>query len=307
MSKKIYIIVNPVSANGLTGSEWPKYEIILREKGFSFETAYTEYPEHATSLAREAIKAGYTTLLSVGGDGTMNEVINGFFENGCCINENARLAVFSRGTGCDFIRALGLKKNIEPVIELLKRDTAMYCDIGKVTYNKYGNRLDTRYFLNISDIGIGGETTYRVNKSSKALKGFLSFMFGALSAIAAYNNKIFEIVIDDRIQIKARLNSVIVANGRYFGGGMEVAPNALLDDGLFDIIIFGDLTKLEVLKSFPLIYKGTHLKHPKLRYYKGKHIKVACEDAVLIEIDGEQPGTSDAEFELIPHAIQVLV
>ncbi len=307
MNEKFYIIINPVSANHTTGKEWPRYEILLREAGLSFEAALTQYPEHATTLAREALKSGFTTILSVGGDGTLNEVANGFFESGSPINENARLAVFSRGTGCDFIRSIGLKKEIEPVIEMLKRNTPMYCDIGKVRYQKYEKGLEDRYFLNISDLGIGGETTYRVNKSSKALKGFLSFAMGALSAIAAYHNRIFEIVIDDRIQIKARLNSVIVANGRYFGGGMEVAPDALLDDGLFDIIVFGDLSKLEVLKSFPLIYKGAHMSHSKLRHYRGKHIKVTCQEAALIEIDGEQPGTSDAEFLLIPKGIQVLV
>jgi len=131
-------------------------------------------------------------------------------------------------------------------------------------------------------------------------------MLGAVSTIILYRNKHFKVVIDDETVLDARMNSVIVANGRYFGGGMKVAPDALMDDGLFDIIIFGDLSKLDLIKSFHLIYEGKHLTHPKLKHYRGSSVKVSSGGKGLIEVDGEIPGIDDAEFKIVPKAINIL-
>lgn len=305
--EKMFIIVNPVSANNSTAKEWPQFKKILLENGYEFETVITEYPGHATELSKNALKAGYGTIMSVGGDGTMNEVVNGFFIDGQPIAENSRLVVFSRGTGCDFIKTLGIKKGIENLLEILARNEEKQVDVGCVSFIDNGEKINTRYFVNVADIGIGAETANRVNKHSKLLKGFLSFMLGAVSTIIMYKNKDFEVIIDDKTVISERMNSVIIANGRYFGGGMKVAPDALLDDGLFDIIIFGDLSKPDLIKSFPLIYDGKHLTHPKLRFYRGNRIKVKSGGKGLVEVDGEIPGSDDAEFELLPKALKILV
>lgn len=307
MENKMYVIVNPVSANGATAKEWPEYEAALKASGYSFDVVFTNYPNHATELARQALKQGFKTIMSVGGDGTMNEVLNGFFENGAILDETARLVVFSRGTGCDFIRSLGIKKGIEDLLSVLERSREKRVDVGLSKFKGYDGKEKTRYFLNVSDIGIGGETTNRVNKHSKLLKGFLSFLIGAVATIILYRNKNFEIVIDDSTEIKGKMNSVIVANGRYFGGGMQVAPEASMTDGIFDILIFGNLSKLELIRSFPLIYSGSHLNHPKLKLYKGRKVKVHCHEKALFEVDGEQPGTADAEFEILPEAINIMV
>jgi YegS/Rv2252/BmrU family lipid kinase len=304
---KMFIVVNPVSANGLTAKEWPEYEALLREAGYNFEVAYTEYPNHGTEITRQALKKGYKTIVSVGGDGTMNEVANGFFENGALIDEDARLVVFSRGTGCDFIRTLGINKGIDDLLSVLKRNIVKKIDVGVSEFVGYDGMNKIRYFLNESDIGIGGETTNRVNKRSKVLKGFLSFLIGAFIALINYKNKYFEIVIDDTIEIKGMMNSVVIANGKYFGGGMKVAPEASMTDGVFDIVIIGDINKFEFIKSFPLIYSGKHLKHPKLKLYKGKRVKVHCREKALFEVDGEQPGTADAQYEILPAAMNILV
>lgn len=304
----MFIVVNPVSANNTTEKEWPQFSRILAEKGYEFETAFTEYSGHATELCRQALKAGYRTIMSVGGDGTMNEVANGFFEDDVPVSENARLVVFSRGTGCDFIKALGISKGIECLLDILEGNNERAIDVGCVRFtDDDNNKLSTRYFLNVADIGIGAETANRVNRHSKRLKGFLSFMLGAVTTIILYKNKDFEIVIDDDRVIKERLNSVIIANGRYFGGGMHVAPDAKLDDGVFDIVVFGDLSKPDLMKSFPLIYKGKHMSHPKLSFFRGSRIKVKSGGKGLIEVDGEIPGSDDAEFTILPKAIKLLV
>lgn len=305
--EKMFIIVNPASANRTTGKEWSWYEKVLLDSGFEFETGLTERPGHATELARQALKSGYKTIMSVGGDGTMNEVVNGFFENSRPIARDSRLVVFSRGTGCDFIKSLGIKNSIEDLLAVLARNQAKQIDIGKVSFAGTEEETITRYFLNVADIGIGAETANRVNKHSKRMKGFLSFMLGAVSTIILYKNKDFDVVIDDEIVLSERMNSVIVANGNYFGGGMKVAPEAKMDDGVFDIIIFGDLSKVDLIRSFPLIYDGKHLSHPKLKYYRGSRLKVSSGGKGLIEVDGEIPGNDDAEFELLPKALEILV
>ncbi len=306
--EKMFIIVNPVSANKATEKEWPRFKSILLEKGYEFEAAVTEYPGHATELSRKALKSGFGTIMSVGGDGTMNEVVNGFFEGGQPLAPDSRLAVFSRGTGCDFIKALGMEKGIESLLEVLDRNKEKQVDVGRVCFtDNSAEKLNTRYFLNVADIGIGAETANRVNRHSKRLKGFLSFLLSAVSTIIQYKNKALEVVIDDRLVLKEKMNSVIIANGRYFGGGMKVAPDALLDDGLFDIIILGNLSKVDLIKSFPLIYEGRHLTHPKVKLYKGSKVLVKSEGKGLLEVDGEIPGNDDAEFQILPGALKILV
>jgi len=304
---KIYIVVNPVSANKTTAREWPLYEKALSDAGFEFDAVLTEYPGHAAELTRKALKLGYKTIMSVGGDGTMNEVVNGFFDNDRLIDENSRLVVFSRGTGCDFIRTLGINKNIEDLLAILKRNREKQIDVGRLSLVSAEGNMSVKYFLNIADIGIGAETADRVNKNSKRLSGFLSFMLGTLSTVVLYKNQNFEVVIDDNIHLNGIMNSVIVANGKYFGGGMMVAPDAVMDDGVFDIIILGNLSKPDIIKSFPLIYKGKHMNHPKLKYYRGSKIKVTSGGKGLIEVDGEIPGRADAVFELMPKAFKILV
>ncbi len=304
--EKMFVIVNPVSANKTTAKEWPQYEKKLREAGYEFEAALTEYPGHATELARKALKSGYKTIMSVGGDGTMNEVVNGFFEDGMPVAEDSRLVIFSRGTGCDFIRALGIKKGMEDLLEVLARDHAAQVDVGRVDFTDPAGNTITRYFMNVADIGLGAETANRVNRHSKLLKGLLSFMLGAVTTIALYRNKDFEVVIDDKTVLSERMNSVIIANGKYFGGGMKVAPDASMNDGLFDIIILGNLSKLELIKSFPLIYEGKHLSHPKVKLYRGSRVKVKSGGKGLIEVDGEIPGSDDAEFVILPKALNIL-
>ncbi|MDD2481067.1 MAG: diacylglycerol kinase family protein [Lutispora sp.] len=305
MHKKILAIVNPVSSNGSTGRQWPNFEKAIRDSGIAFDFVFTEYPMHAKELTQNALNSGYEVILSVGGDGTMNEVLNGFFQDGKIINENAALAVFSRGTGCDLIRTIGINKDVYSMIELLKEMKSSVYDVGSVEFTKYGGEKTQRYFLNVSDVGIGGETTFRVNKNSKALKGFLSFMLGALTTIFTYKNKNFEISIDD-MNINERLNSIIVANGKYFGGGMKIAPMAEMNDGYFDIIILGNFNKFELLYNFSKIYDGSHLSHPKVKHYRGKTVRVNAKQKALIEVDGEQPGVIEAEFHILPQKLKVL-
>jgi diacylglycerol kinase family enzyme len=166
---KMFIIVNPVSANSTTVKDWPQFEKVLQDSNYDFEAVLTERPGHATELTRQALKAGYKTIMSVGGDGTMNEVVNGFFENGQSVAEDSRLVVFSRGTGCDFIKALGIKKGIGDLLDILATNQVKQIDVGSVKFADADGKRVIRYFLNVADIGIGAETANRVNKHSKLM------------------------------------------------------------------------------------------------------------------------------------------
>lgn len=307
LDTKIFFIVNPVSAGRKTLKEWPGYENHLKEKGYKFDWIFTEYPEHATNITREVLKSGYDLIVSVGGDGTMNEVINGFFENGKIINADAKLAVFARGTGCDFIRSFGIKKGFENFVKILEKNEVQKLDVGKVNFLHNSGQSVTKYFLNISDVGLGGETTRRVNKTKKHLKGFLAFLIGAMLTILKYRNKTIKLEIDGELVRNERINSVIVANAKYFGGGMYISPNSEVNDGLLDIIVIGDFKTLELIRDFHLIYNGKHLTHQKIRHYKARKVKITSEPVALLEFDGEQQGTTPAEFEIIGQAVQVLI
>lgn len=288
--QRMVFVVNPASANATTGKAWPALAERLRAAGLEPEARLTRGPGDATVLAREALAAGYRTIVAVGGDGTVNEVVNGFFDGDRWLGEGARLGLISRGTGGDLIKTLGLSKEEGQAVERLKAGRTRRLDLGQARFLAHSGEQVVRYFINIGDLGLGGETVERVNRTTKVFGGFFSFLWGTLATVATYRNKEIEMVIDGGTPIKGRLNSVIVANGRYFGGGMRIAPNARMDDGLFDIVTLGDLGRLELVANIPRVYRGTHLTHPKVRSYQGREVVVRTPERVLVDLDGEQPG-----------------
>lgn len=306
-AERIFTVVNPVSANGRTKKAWPRYNTVLQQKGYQIDPVYTEYPGHATLLVREAIKQGYKLIMSVGGDGTVNEVVNGFFCGKKLINPEAKLIVFSRGTGSDFIRALGLRQGLEPVLDILEKRREILVDIGSVTYVSKQGVNKSRYFINLADAGIGGATVDKINQSSKFFGGVLTYLFGALKTLVKYTNKDFRLYIDDNKVLEERLNSIMIANGNYFAGGMEIAPQADLEDGHFDIIVLGDLSKREIVTNLYRAYQGNHLSHPKISLYRGRKILIESNQEVLLNIDGESLGQLPAEFEIFTKKLPVLV
>lgn len=298
-------IVNPVSAAGRTRKIWPRMERLLRERGASFDWRYTERPGHAIEIARDALKEGYELIAAVGGDGTLNEVVNGFFEDDRLINPRAHLGVIPCGTGSDFRKSIGIPRDPEGAIERLLSGRALPVDIGKVRFQGDSGFQEVRYFINIADLGLGGETARRVNAMSKFLGGLLSFFIGAVVTILIYRNKQVEIVVDDRDIINGRVNTVVVANGRYFAGGMFMAPNARPDSGLFNVVVIGDLGRFELIYNLLRVYRGTHLSYPKIREITARTIYVKSRERMVLEMDGEVPGFAEAEFTIVPGAILV--
>lgn len=300
-------IVNPVSANGSTGRIWDRLREILRNELSDVDFAFTAAADHATELARQALYNGYEMIVAVGGDGTVNEVVNGFFDAGAPINPDAVLGVLPRGTGCDFVKTLGIAKDASAASRTLRGHKVKRCDLGHFTCSDdRGNTID-RYFVNIADFGIGGETVRRVNRTTKAFGGFASFLYGAVGTLLTYRSKKVKVQIDESYVNELLINNIVVANGQYFGGGMWVAPNAKIDDGLFDILIVKHMSRLQSLSNIPKLYKGTHVHHPNVEYVRGKTIVAESSEVVLLDVEGEQIGRLPARFDIIPSSINVKV
>ncbi|MFQ6082308.1 MAG: diacylglycerol/lipid kinase family protein [Candidatus Aminicenantia bacterium] len=303
---KTRVIVNPQSDKGKTGKKWEKIKKVLKYYLKEFKYEFTEKPLQAVEITREAIKDGFELIIGVGGDGTLNEIANGFFDNKRIINPEATLGIVPSGTGCDFIRSLKIPKKIDGSLEIIKNAPSSIIDLGKVIFQDHLGKKIERYFLNIADFGLGGEVVKRVNQKRMERKAS-SYVKELIVTILHYKNKKLKIKIDDRELAEDEYLAGVVANGGIFGGGMKIAPYAKLNDGWFDFIIIKGFSFLEFLRHSWKLFKGTHLTHPKISLIRGKKIKVECGkgENVLLELDGEQPGELPAEFEIIPLSFKV--
>ncbi len=302
----IYCIVNPASANGKTARYWPEIENKIKIRNLNYDYYITEAPYQATLETRRALEYGYHTIVSIGGDGTLNEVVNGFFRNGTAINPDASLAVVSSGTGRDFIRSSGIPDDIRSALNIICRGQTRSIDLGHIRFHNIYRRKEERYFINVAGFGVDGEIVDRVNNASKYLGGFYSFLKGTLLGLLLYRNKKVSMTLDGKMIYAGGILSGIVANGQYIGSGMHIAPDADLADGLFDVIIIGEMTKRKTIASVPRLYKGTHLNLPEVQIHRGAHLLVSTVDRVKLNLDGEQPGFLDAEFTVKPRAIKLL-
>ncbi len=164
-----------------------------------------------------------------------------------------------------------------------------------------------RYFINVADVGIGSDTCARVNRSSKAMGGFLSFLFACLAAIIYFKNPVLTVEVDGKLLYSGKSSMVAVNNGQYFGGGMMIAPQAQISDGQLDIIVLEDFSKAEFLKALPSVYKGKHLNHPRIRMAKGSKVNIKSPERVYLEIDGESPGIGDVSLEILPGDLKLFI
>ncbi|HOB35059.1 MAG: diacylglycerol kinase family lipid kinase [Firmicutes bacterium] len=302
----VFVLVNPASANGTTERIWPEIAAVMKDRGLDIRYHLTTAVFQAPDVVRNALKEGMTTIIAVGGDGTVNEVVNGFFEGGEPINPQARLGVISRGTGCDLIKTLGIPKDYEGAIDTIARNRERTLDVVEATFTAADGSSRTRYFINIADCGLGATVAARVNDRSKSAGGFLSFLSGTLWSILSYKNVQARVVADGREVHQGAMVLAAVANGRYFGGGMHLAPHADMEDGKMDLIVVRGMNKVSMLANLARIYKGTHLTHPKISAFQARVVEISGEEPLLMEMDGETPGNSPVRFEVVPRAVKVL-
>jgi YegS/Rv2252/BmrU family lipid kinase len=300
---KTALIVNPNSSNGKTKKELPYIERYIK---FQYEIFLTENKKHAIYLTRDCLKNGFDRIIAVGGDGTFNEVVNGFFENNNLINKNAKLGFIPSGTGSDFIKTLNIPKSYKDAIDIIEKNNYKKIDIGLVHFS-INSKKSYRYFINIADVGIGGEVVDRVNKKTKILGGFISFLIATLETVLEYENKSVKVIIDNNKELELKINNIVVGNGKYFGGGMKILPYANPFDSYFDIAIIGNISKIEFFLNVPKVYFGKNIYDRNIFFEKAKNVKVFSNQEIKLDIDGEQEGFCPVEFELIPECIKVLV
>jgi len=307
MLLKTQVIVNPESDYGRTKKRWKQIKEALHCFLKEFKYEFTERPLQATEITRTAIKGGSELIVGVGGDGTMNEIANGFFENKKIVNPETALGIVPSGSGCDFMKSLNIPLGIKDSLKFLSESPSTRIDIGRVKFRSLSGTPAERFFLNVADFGFGGEVVKKLNQKRmrKKTSSYLRCMF---STIIKYKNKRLKLKIDEEDIPEDEYLVGAVANGKIFGKGMRIAPQASLDDGLFDLVLVKKMSLLEFFFNSWKVYTGTHLTHPKISLIKGKEIKAIPhrdEDEVLIELDGELPGKLPATFEIVRQSFLV--
>ena len=306
-SERTAFIVNPSSGNGSTGREWRRIEAMARERLGAFETCMTAGPGDATDLTRRKLLDGCNRVVCVGGDGTLNEVVNGFMDESGPLRPEAVLGFLPNGTGCDFCRTVCKNTGLENSMDMICADHIRLIDLGRLQYRDHQGRTCIRYFHNITSFGLGGEVVDRVNHTSKACGPFLSFIWATIVGIFTYDKKHVCFRVDDGVPRDVTILNIAVANGQYHGGGMQVAPDARVDDGIFHITVIGNLSLPEIFWHLPKLYNGKIKQIKKVSTLTGRKVVAASEQTVLLDVDGEQPGRLPVEIEIVPAAIRMIM
>jgi diacylglycerol kinase (ATP) len=302
---KSILIVNPASAAGRTGRRWPAIARLVQASGLDFEAVLTSRPGDATEIARRAVRESRPLVVAVGGDGTVFEVVNGFFDGTESISRSSAVGLIQVGTGGDTRRNFGIPIDVEAAIRVLTEGWPRAVDAGRVTLGPH-----VYYFVNIAEAGIGADVSERANRMPKFL-GRSTYFVATLASLAAWKHKELRIVVDGGVHRELIGQAVVVANCQYYGGGMRIAPQAVPDDGLFDVIVEGPIGKVEAMLKARKLYSGAHLEDPglkrKLELLHSARVEVSSPDMVLVQLDGEVVGQLPATFEAIPQALRFMV
>ncbi len=296
------VIVNPYAGTGATGRKWSKIEKTLHDAGLEFDYTYTNGKGHAVELAREAALGGYELVVAVGGDGTLNEVVNGLLDSGR--SKDIVMGILNTGTGCDFARFLEIPRNFHQACTRLVYPQKVIVDVGIVECQREGQPFH-RYFISTASLGFDGEVVEVAEKRPRILHGNTSYVMGVIEVLGTYRNKNIRLSLDERVE-EICICSMVIANAGSYASGMRIAPEADLSDGLFEVMIVGDVNKFELMQTLPRAYLGgAHISHPKIRLEKASHITIESEDRVLIQADGELLGEAPANFRIIPSALNI--
>jgi diacylglycerol kinase (ATP) len=292
--------VNPASANGKTGKRWPEIARAAHAAGLRGEAVFSSGPGQLGELAREAAVDGATLLVVVGGDGTVHEVVQGIAGR-----DGVELALIPRGTGWDFARTHDVPKRLDRALHIAMEGQARAFDLGRASYAADGSD-HSAWFANMASVGMSGAVAAKANATTKALGAKTSYLLALGVTFARWQNVHLRVRVDSE-ERDALMEDVIVAVGRYLAGGMKITPDAEPDDALFDVLLIGDVTKTELVRVMPKIYRGTHLPHPKGEVLRGSEVVIEADEPLPIQLDGEQPGTTPTRFEIVPAAIRLRV
>ena len=294
------VIVNPSSAGGSTGEAWPEIASDLRSQFGAFHPVFTKHRGDAAALAGEAARKGTKFIIACGGDGTVSEVANGILSSG----KDAELGILPSGTGGDFRRTLEIPAQSRAAARVLSTGRTVKIDVGRVSFVGNDGNEAMRYFLGVASCGMSTKVIERV----KAKK--ISFASSLLQTAVRTEPARLVVQLDDSHERHLVVLNLCVANARYFGGGMKIAPDAKLTDGKFDVVGIGDLSALKLFTSAPRVYLGSHLSMPEVSHALARKVAIKSADRaaeINLEVDGELPGKLPATFQIIPEALRVRV
>jgi len=279
----------------------------LPSAGIPYETALTTRPLEATEIAERAVRQSRPVVVAVGGDGTLNEVLNGFFHNGAPIPTTSKLAMVPLGTGGDFRRTLRIPTDPKAAIAVLRSGVPRRLDAGCITYQTSDGSTAVRHFINIADAGLGGDVVQQMGNGTKRF-GSAAYTLGGLRALIGFKNKPMTVEIDEVTHQMPKAQQVVIANCQFFGGGMQMAPTASPTDGVFDVILIKNAGKIETMRGMNDFRAGKHLdqSNPKIELLYGKRISVTSPVKVRIDVDGEAVGFLPALFEIQPGSIEFI-
>jgi diacylglycerol kinase (ATP) len=313
--KPTLFIINPTSSFGKTLRRWNHVRPLIHAHGIDFSEHVTSHAGEATEVAAEAIGAGVCQVVAVGGDGTLNEVINGYLRaDGSPINATARVALLPSGTGSDFRRTLGLR-GMEDALTAIAGSESRMLDAVRIEFVDCSGAARSRFFMNAATFGLGGEVARYVNlwntKLPRWVGGRARFIAAAVRALESYRNRSVRILLDDDREIRVETNLLVAANGRFAGGGMLLAPEAVADDGLLEVVLTDRATRFDVIKELPRIQRGGYLKNPKVSCFKARSVlientppKGGTTNGLPIDIDGEAAGFTPATLTVLPGRIK---
>jgi YegS/Rv2252/BmrU family lipid kinase len=289
--KKYLFIVNPIAGKGRTLELIPKIKESFDRDKIDYDIRITHARGEGEKIARDAVEKGYTHIISVGGDGTAYEVINGIGSS------KAILGILPSGTGNDFVRMIKKSKDYDEILKTLKISKTKKIDIGKA---------NNRYYLNCSSVGIDAEIVKETEKIKKYISGPSAYFLGVFKTLLKYKNKEVDIFIDGK-KIRRNIELVAVSNGKYYGGGMKINPTADFEDGLLDICLVNKMNKLKFALLFSTVFKGKHIKFKEVEVFRGKEVKILGDESLLLNADGDIIGTTPVEIKVEKACIEFIV
>jgi len=292
----LYVIANPTAGRGQVAQHLPELERALRARRLDYRIVETQGPGDAERLAREALGGGERFLVAVGGDGTVNEVVNGMMGEEGPIDPEAVLGVVAAGSGCDFVRTFGLPGDAGRATAILQGDSLFPIDIGRVTYTTADGGTASRYYAGVAEAGLGGAMAARSSRLPRSLgrgRDFLGFWL----AVSRFKAPEIRMVVGDT-DVGGVASDVVVANCQYQNGGMRISPRSWPGDGLLDVLVFRG-PRSEAFTRLPKLFQGDYLPDPNVGEYKGRRIALDADRPMPIQADGDVLGTTPATFELI--------
>lgn len=305
---RTFVIINPEAAGGRGLRLWPHLSDSMFNSIGLFDFEFTNAAGAATVLAQDAARNGYERVIAVGGDGTVNEVLNGLFTpEGKLINPDIVLGCLPAGSGKDFWRSLNIPGEIDAALDHLTKGEMLACDIGQISMFTKGGRKMTRYFCNMADVGLGAVVAKRAKKFFPWSQGTLSYFLSTFATYMNWRPETMHITADGKELLPQDLVVALIANGQYYGGGMWIAPDAKLNDGKMELVLIRPVPKHRLLQVIPKLYVGRLESLPEVEKISVRKLTIATDNPQMVTVDGETCGVTPLTLKVLPRVLKVQV